>query len=73
MKHFGEKFLYNKLFNSGCFSPAFFFFKYLKLIYSLLWALLYSYGIIMLLNSVGLGNCSSSFQRETIICATKLF
>ena len=51
----------------------FFFFKYLKLIYSLLWALLYSYGIIMLLNSVGLGNCSSSFQRETIICATKLF
>lgn len=35
MKHFGEKFLYNKLFNSGCFSPAFFFFfKYLKLIYS---------------------------------------
>ena len=40
--------------------------------YSLLWALLYSYGIIMQFNCGKLGNCSYSFQRKIIMYAVKI-
>ena len=54
------------------FTSFFFTFKYLQIIHSLLWVLLYSYSIIIMLNCGKLDNCLYSFQREIIIYALKI-
>lgn len=60
-----EKFLYNKLILAlYVIHQVFCIFKYLKIIYPLLWALLYSYGIIIMLNCGKLVNCLYSFPKR---------